>query len=587
MFPLFDPVDGAKREALRAYDDLTAALLTRRGISTAEEAEAFLSPSYDAHIGDPMQIRDMPKAVGRIQDALAAGERVAVWSDYDCDGIPGGVVLHDFFKKAGANFINYIPHRHEEGFGLNEQGLQKLEADGVSLVITVDCGIADIAAVEFANSIGLDVIITDHHLPVMEALNGELKQHLPPAFAVVDAKQEGETYPFKDFCGGGMAWKLICAMLSEGSMFPGRDNFKEGWEKWLLDMAGLSTIADMVPLTGENRVIARYGLLVMRKSPRIGFQALCKAARVNQRYLTEDDVGFMIAPRVNAASRMGDAMDAFRLFTTESEAEADELAKKLEAINRSRRAAGAAVTKRVHERLEERKTRDAIPDVIVMGDPEWRPGLLGLVANSIAEEYQRPVFLWGREGSNTLKGSCRAGRPDVHLLELMQAAPDTFIEFGGHRASGGFSVQEDAIHFLEAKLNDAYASLSFLEHDEADYADAELALSEATTQFLTKLERLAPFGMGNPKPAFVMRDVHIKEVAWFGKAGEHLRLRLDSNNLDFTMHNLEAISFYAKRELGKACDSLSSGTTATILGTLERDQFSRGQPVRVRIAAIK
>jgi single-stranded-DNA-specific exonuclease len=594
MFPLFEPVEDTKREALREYDDLIAALLSRRGISTAEEAQAFLSPSYDTQIGDPMLLKDMKKAVGRITDALTAGERIAVWSDYDCDGIPGGVVLHDFFRKAGANFINYIPHRHEEGFGLNEIGIQKLKDDGVSLIITVDSGIADIQAVEFANTLGIDVIITDHHLPTMEIPKGKTKgetsqtpiQHLPPAFAVVDAKQEGETYPFKDFCGGGIAWKMVCAMLSGGNTFPGRENFKPGWEKWILDMAGLATIADMVPLTGENRVIARYGLLVMRKSPRIGFQALCKAARVNQRYITEDDVGFMIAPRVNAASRMGDAMDAFRLFTTESEIKADELAKKLEGINRSRRAAGAAVTKRVHERLEERKMREAIPDVIVMGDPEWRPGLLGLVANSISEEYQRPVFLWGREGSNVLKGSCRAGRPDVHLLELMQATTDTFVEFGGHRASGGFSVQEEAIHFLETKINEAYASLSFMDRDEAAYADGELALSEATVQLLHKLEKLAPFGMGNPKPTFVLRDVRIKELSWFGKAGEHLRLRLDSNELDFDANNLEAISFYAKRELGKSCETLVSGSSATILGTLERDQFSRGQPVRVRISAI-
>ena len=598
MFPLFEPVEGTKREALRAYDDLTAALLSRRGVSNAEEAEAFLSPSYETQIGDPMLLKDMKKVVGRINDALAAGERIAVWSDYDCDGIPGGVVLYDFFKKAGANFINYIPHRHEEGFGLNEKGLEKLKADGVSLVITVDCGIADIEAVEFANSIGLEVIITDHHLPTTEVSAKEIKgktkgkpeqvskQHLPPAFAVIDPKQERETYGFKDFCGGGLAWKLVCAMLSEGNEFPGRENFKAGWEKWILDMAALSTIADMVPLTGENRVIARYGLLVMRKSPRPGFQALCKTARVNQKYITEDDVGFMIGPRVNAASRMGDAMDAFRLFTTDSEVEADELAKKLESINRSRRAAGAAVTKRVHERLEERKLREEIPAVIVMGDPEWRPGLLGLVANNIAEEYQRPVFLWGREGSNTLKGSCRTGRPDVHLLELMQAAGDAFVQFGGHRASGGFSVQEESIYHLEGKINEAYAGLSFKDRDDASYADGEILLSQATTQLLSRLEKLAPFGMGNPKPAFVLREVHIKEVSWFGKANEHLRLRLDSSGLNFDARGLEAISFYAKRELGSACVELASGSTRTILGTLERDQFSRGQPVRMRISAI-
>jgi single-stranded-DNA-specific exonuclease len=604
MFPLFDALTDELRSELSEYDDLTAALLSRRGVTSAKDAAAFLSPSYEEHLADPLLMKDMEKAVKRIVQAINAGERIAVWSDYDCDGIPGGVVLHDFFKKIDANFCNYIPHRHHEGFGLNNDGIDKLKADGVSLIITVDCGIADVASVAHANSIGIDVIITDHHLP------GEV---VPEAFAIVDPKQDGETYPYKEFCGGGLAWKLVCAMLAfppekvekrsaeliqQGVAFKGRKLIKDGWEKWLLDMAGLSTIADMVPLTGENRIIAKYGLLVMRKSPRIGFQKLCKVARVDQRTLTEDDMGYMIAPRVNAASRMGDAIDAFKLFTTEDEAEADMLAKKLEAVNRSRRASSAAITKRVHERLEEKKALGAtIPEVIVMGDPEWRPGLLGLVATSVGEEYQRPVFLWGREGNNVLKGSCRANRPDVHLLKLMQAAaPDTFIDFGGHRASGGFSVQESAIHTLEDRLNAAYATLDFADLDEAQreygQADAELSIFSATPQFLKILERLAPFGMQNPKPSFVLRDVVLEKVSWFGKAGEHLRLRVkapvEALDQEFSKNaaTIEGISFYAKRQLGATYEKLSEGDKLTMLVTLERDLFTRGQPVRLRIVSI-
>ncbi len=576
MFELFEPLDETTRSALSSYDDLTAALLARRGIRSALEAEAFFSPSYDTHIDDPLHMKDMEKAARRIVTAIESGERIAVWSDYDCDGIPGGVVLHDFFKKIKANFVNYIPHRHEEGFGLNEQGLEKLKAEGASLVITVDCGIADVSGVAYANSIGLEVIITDHHLP---------GDSLPKAFAIVDPKQEGETYPFRDFCGAGLAWKLVCALLAIG--FPGREEVKEGWEKWLLDMAGLATIADMVPLTGENRVIAKYGLLVMRKSPRIGFQKLCKAARVNQRFITEDNIGFILAPRVNAASRMGDPMDAFNLFTTEDEAEADMLAKKLETINRSRRAASGAVTKQVHERIIERLEKGTLPEVIVMGDPDWRPGLLGLVANSIAEEHERPVFLWGREGNNVLKGSCRAGRPDVHLLELMQATADTFVEFGGHRASGGFSVREDAIFFLEEHLNAAYKSLSFKELGDSEQGDTELVLSQISSAFLVHLEKLAPFGMGNPKPVFVLRDIGIEQVSWFGKSGEHLKLQLAPQALSFNAKKLEAVSFYAKRQLGASCEKMESGSHATLLASLERDQFTRGQPVRLRLIAIR
>jgi single-stranded-DNA-specific exonuclease len=573
MFDLHDILDTKVREALSAYDDFTASLLARRGILNAQDAEAFLSPSYDDHIHDPMLLVDMPKASLRFAQAISDKERITVWSDYDCDGIPGGVVLHDFLKKAGATFTNYIPHRHNEGYGMNTAGIEKLALEGTKLIVTVDVGIVDNSAVARANELGMEVIVTDHHLP-----SGEL----PPAFAVVDPKaREDETYPFKELCGGGLAWKLACATLAQG--FTGRGDIPLGWEKWLLDMAGLSTIADMVPLIGENRVIAKYGLMVMRKSPRIGFQRLCKVARVNQRFITEDDVGFMIAPRVNAASRMGEAWDAFQLFTTTDEAEADTLAKKLEALNRSRRAVAGATTKAVHERLEKRKLQGELPSVIVMGDPEWRPGLLGLVANGIAEEYSRPVFLWGREGNETLKGSCRAGGK-TSVNELMHAAEDAFIEFGGHAASGGFSIAPENIFDLEAKLVEALATLPSHTEDEAK-ADARLTPSEVSTRLLSSLDRFAPFGMKNQKPVFALADVLLKEVSWFGKSGEHLRVMIQKDEFDEGV--IEAICFYATRELGKESLTLEAGTRAHLLAHLERNQFSRVSPVRLRILELR
>lgn len=574
MFALYDPIDPEVREALKEHDEYTAALLARRGIRTHEDAEAFLSPSYDAHIGDPLKILNMEKAARRVAAAIDASEKITVWSDYDCDGIPGGVVLHDFLKKAGANFDNYIPHRHLEGYGLNVTGIEALAKQGTKLIITVDSGITDVAEVARANELGMEVIITDHHLP---------QEVLPPAYAVVDPKQEGETYPYRDFCGGGLAWKLACAVLTVG--FTGRENITPGWEKWLLDMAALSTIADMVPLTGENRVIAKYGLLVMRKSPRLGLQKLCAAARVNQRLITEDDVGFMIAPRVNAASRMGNPRDAFDLFTTEDESRADMLAKELERINRSRRAMGSAITRSAHQKLEARKLAGELPAVIALGDPDWRPGLLGLVANSLAEEYDRPVFLWGREGGMTAKGSCRAGG-NVSVVALMQAAADVFEDFGGHRASGGFTVKDDQVFFLEERLCAALASLPPEDAAEVPaYADRELTASDILAQELARTERFAPFGMENPKPAFLLREVRLTRVAWFGKGEEHLRLSLLRDD-GFEEQPLEAIAFYARRDLGSVLETLSERTHVTVLGNLERDTFTRGQPVRLRIIAL-
>ncbi len=564
------------REALRSFDDFTAGLLARRGITTHEEAEAFLSPSYEKHLGDPMKILNMPKAAERIARAISTGERIGVWSDYDCDGIPGGVLFHDFLKKANANFVNYIPHRHEEGFGLNTKGIDELHRDGVTLMITIDCGIADIEGVAYANTRGIEVIVTDHHLPGV----------LPPAYAIVDPKQEGETNKFRDFCGAGLAWKLVCAVLQVG--FTGRENIPVGWEKWLLDMAGLATIADMVPLVGENRVIARYGLVVMRKSPRLGLQMLCKVARVNQRFITEDDVGFMIAPRVNAASRMGNPRDAFRLFTTTDEVEAEALAKELERINRSRRASAAAITRAVHERLAERKVEGKeVPGVIAMGDPEWRPGLLGLVANTIAEEYERPVFLWGREGTLNAKGSCRAGRKGMNVVKLMEHAENTFKEFGGHAASGGFTLLEDAVFSFEEKMNEALLKVVHQGDEKGEkMSDAEVHPHEADKRLLSSLEKFAPFGMGNPKPVFMFRDVMVTHVSRFGKGEEHLRILIARDRDGFSIETIEAISFFAKRELGKEIERLVEGKTATILANLERDQFKKGTPVRLRMVAI-
>ncbi len=570
MFSLHDPLGETLRAELMEYDDLTASLLSRRGITTREEAARFLSPSYDEHLHNPLLMTDMKKAAERLVRAIKAGEHIAVWSDYDCDGGPGGVLMHDFLQKVGARFENYIPHRHLEGYGMNMPGIEKLVKNGVTLIITVDSGITDIEPVARANALGMEVIVTDHHLPA--------EAGLPDAYAVVNPNARAdETYPFKELCGSGIAWKLVCATLAMAPEL--RENVPIGWEKWLLDMAGLATIADMVSLTGENRVLATYGLLVMRKSPRIGFTKLCAAARINQRFISEEDVGFMIAPRVNAASRMGDAYDVLRLFTTSEESEAERLAKVLETANRQRKAAAGAITRAVHTRLAERAEPRA---VIALGDPDWRPALLGLVANGIAEEYERPVFLWGREGNMSCKGSVRSGG-GVHALALMQAAEDTFVAFGGHAASGGFTVREDAIFTLEDRLVEAAERLArgeVVEPSAALAADAEVPLGAVGLPMLRALERFAPFGRGNPKPVFLMREARVARATRFGKADEHVKITFLA---DESGRTIDAVMFFAKGELVRRAEALTPNSRATVLAHLERDTFSRGGPVRLRL----
>jgi single-stranded-DNA-specific exonuclease len=561
------------------YDDLTNTLLAKRGITTAEEAEKFLNPSYDAHLIDPLLIKNMEKAAKRLATAILAGERIAAWTDYDCDGLPAAVILHDFLTKVGANFEIYIPHRHEEGYGVNTAGIEKLAQRGVKLIVTADSGITDCEPIARAKELGMEVIVTDHHLPRTSVASGEGGPgvELPDAFAVVDPNAHAdETAPYKDWCGAGLAWKLCCAVLAVSPEL--REKVPPGWEKWLLDMAGLATIADMVALTGENRLIAKYGLLVMRKSPRIGLQKLCRAMRVDQSRITEDDVGFMIAPRVNAASRMGDAIEAFKLFTTQDENEADALAKKLEKLNRERKAQAGAITRAVHDRLKE---RESLRSVIALGDPAWRPALLGLVANGIAEEYGRPVFLWGREGNDSIKGSCRAGDA-THLVRLMTAAGDTFVEFGGHAFSGGFTVAQEQIFFLEDRLVEAFATMVVQEAPVAQAVDADLHPDNATSAFLKTLERLAPFGQGNEKPLFVLRNCEVAKCVRFGKGNEHVKIQIAREFGE----PLEGVAFFAKGALAKIADALAPGSRATITAHLERDQFSRRGAPRLRLVSI-
>lgn len=546
-------------DALAEHSELVRELLWHRGVTDAQAAREFLAPSFERHSHDPFLLPDMSVAVERILSAVQSGEKIAIWSDYDCDGIPGGALLHDFFKLIGYNnFINYIPHRHLEGYGLNRDGLTSLKNEGVSLVITVDSGITDIEPVAHANDSGLDVIITDHHLP---------QEKLPEALAVINPKRKDSAYPFDGLAGTGVAWKLIQALLTKN-----RFGVPEGREKWLLDLVGLATVADMMPLIGENRALVHFGLVVMRKNRRPGLRSLLALARTRADMLTEEDIGFTIAPRINAASRMDEPRLAFSMLTAHDEATGKHIAKELTRLNDVRKGTVAAMVKEIKGRLEE----EGVPEgVIVMGNPSWRPGLLGLVANSIAELHHRPVVLWGREGGATIKGSVRSGG-GVNVVDLMTEARASFLDFGGHAASGGFSLAEADVHTLRDTLTAAYATLAAKRSgaDEVVFVDRELALEEAP-RALASLERLAPFGIGNAKPLFLIHNAHIASVRPFGKTADHLELTLS----DEWNTNLSAIAFFSKPE--NFTKRPEEGVRASVVAHLERSSFNRRPRLRI------
>lgn len=563
IYEVLPQVSEAGSAELAPYNSWLRQLLYNRNIETALDAEQFLNPSYETQLHDPFLLHDMERAVERILRAIANNERVIIYSDYDCDGIPGAVVLHDFFTAVGfTNFFNHIPHRHYDGFGLSTKAVQKLFVEqNPALIITIDCGTTDIEAVTLANSLSIDVIVTDHHEP---------KATLPSAVAIVNPKV-GDSYPFDGLCGAAVIFKLVQALIKRGGF-----TIAPGQEKWWLDMVGIATIADMVPLRDENRVLAHYGLMVLRKSRRPGLQQLLRKQKASQQHLTEDDIGFTIGPRINAASRMDTPEDAFFLLATKDEAEAGERLIHLEKLNTDRKSAVTVITKELHVRL---KTKDDMPDVIVMGNPDWRPSLVGLAANKLAEEYNRPAFLWGKDGNGVFKGSCRSGG-GVSVVRLMEVIPEVFHEFGGHHMSGGFSVRDEKIHDLALALQTAYQTLGAAATIlEPLLVDFELSLDHFTSDLLRAQRQCGPFGCENRKPLYLIKNVIPKEVVSFGKAKEHTKLLFATTGIA-----KEAIAFFRTPEQFGVLPTTEG--PLSLLVHLEESFFMNRLQTRLRIVEI-
>ena len=554
-------------------------LLYHRGITDAAERDNFLNPSYDLGLNDPFLLSDMAKAVERIGRAIDAGEKIMIFSDYDADGIPGAVVFSDFFKMIGYKNVGvYIPHRHDEGFGLNIEAIETIAKNEAKLVVTIDCGITDVAEVARSKELGMDVIITDHHLP------GPV---LPDAFAIVDPKLSPE-YPDQMICGSGVVFKLVQGLLQKN-----RRGVPEGKEKWLLDMVGIATLSDMVPLKGENRVFASYGLKVLRKSPRVGLKKLLSSLKISQKDLTEDDIAFMITPRINVASRMGNPIDAFRLLSTEDEAEASELVEKLNGLNSERKGAVGAIAKEIQHKIASRGLEEK--KVIVLGNPSWRPAVLGLVANSLMKQYKKPVFLWGRGDStgpaHILKGSCRSDGPD--LVALMHGVEDgIFIDRGGHKMAGGFSVSAEHVHLLDDALNavmvmgsgtfsaGTFSGAGALMSEEGLVADHVLSLDDIDFRLWGIVEKMAPFGMDNAKPVFLFKGVVPADVKRFGKLKEHVDIVFIKSN----GKKVSAISFFAEDD--ERFLNIEQGKAFDLVATLERSTFKNYPELRLRIVDV-
>ncbi|MEK7514524.1 MAG: single-stranded-DNA-specific exonuclease RecJ [Patescibacteria group bacterium] len=550
---------------LSSLSPLLQILLSRRGIKDLDIAERFLNPSYERDVHDPFLMKGMEEAVQRILLGISRGERIAVYSDYDADGIPGAVILSDFFKRIKyENFSVYIPHRGDEGYGVHLQAIKSLKKEKVSVIITIDCGTNDAEALTLAKKNGIDVIVADHHLP---------SHALPPAFAILNTKQDGCSYPEKMLCGAGTVFKLI-----QGLFLKNNFSLPKGIEKWSLDMVALATLSDVVPLIGENRAFARYGLTVLRRSPRPGLRALLRKIKLSQAHLSEEDVTFMLTPRINAASRMGNPYDAFTLLSTTDELVAQGQADLLHDLNEKRKGVVAVTVKEINERMKHETLKRKI---IVMGSPSWKPSLLGLVATKISEEENVPVFLWGREENEIIRGSCRSDG-NINVVVLMDSTKNVFTRFGGHRLAGGFTVSADGIHIIESELLKAHAALSEESLSKpTPIIDARLLLGDIDWGLYKMIDLLSPFGLENPKPLFLFENVHIEEVKHFGKKEKvHLSLSLS----DGKGKQISGISFFT------SLDDLSfpplSGMRANVVGHVEKSVFRGFPELRLRIVDV-
>jgi len=556
------------------HQELIEILLKNRGVKK-EDWDNFLNPSYEDHLYDPYLMKDMELAVVRLFEAISSNEKVVIYSDYDADGIPAAVILHDFLNQISyKNFSVYIPHRHDEGYGLHSDAIDEFIKNEVNLIITLDLGITAVEEIAKAKINNIDTIVFDHHLP-RTAENGE--QFLPKAVAVVDPKREDCSYPDKNLCGAGLAFKFVQALIVKYGEYW---KIKEGWEKWLLDMAGVSTIADQVPLVNENRVLAYYGLKVLRRTKREGLKELFYKSGVTLSNINEEDISFTLAPRINVASRMANPMLAFELLSTTDTAKAKALADTLDKINNERKTIVAHTMKEAKSVLNKRFENEDYKEkaFIVIGNPKWHVGVLGLIASKITEEYKKSVFVWGGE-EDIIRGSCR-GYGEVNLVKIMSSLPEgSLLEHGGHKSAGGFSVSREEIHFLEERI-DALLEKLELDGSEDLFVDAIITIDDVTEENYRVIEKLAPFGMSNPKPTFILKGLKISEVKEFGKEKNHLELIFRNSKGRI----IKAISFFKDRE--SFGDILTEGKEIDLVANFEKNNFAGREELRLRIVNI-
>lgn len=531
-----------------------ARVLWHRGFHTQQDVEHFLHPRL-TDLTDPFLMAGMREAVERICLAVERKEKILLYGDYDVDGVSSVVILSKMLELMGHAPEFHVPDRLRDGYGMQVTAVEQAAREGVSLIISVDTGIRALEAVKAAVALGVDVVITDHHLP---------EEELPPAVAILNPNRPDCAYPNKNLCGAGVTLKLIQALMDRLNWPPDRivrysDSF--------LVMVAIATVADVVPLTGENRVIVKRGLDGLAKTRNPGLRALLQASGVEPGSpMTATDVGFRVSPRINAAGRMDNAREVVEMFLTSDEVRARAIATRLDGLNLERQRTGEAIVKAILEECgEEGPGLDRAG--LVFYSPDWHRGVVGIVANRVVELFHRPAIVLGRdEHTGFVQGSGRS-IPGFHLLDALNAMQEVFIRFGGHRQAVGITLDEARVAELKERFND-YARHALSDDDLAPERlfDADATIEELNDSAVDEILHLAPFGLGNRAPLFLLRDVEVRQVPeTFGKERDHLRVRLFQGNR----------ALFAKAwRFASRIDELQPGARIDVALTVEADPFS-------------
>jgi single-stranded-DNA-specific exonuclease len=502
------PITSQADEALTKFPPILKQILFNRGIATDAEARIFLKAQPNADT-NPFQLTGMQVTVDRICYALEHNEPIAIYGDYDVDGVTATALLVQALEALGGNVRGYIPNRFDEGYGLNKDALDSLQADGVKLVITVDCGIRSPDEALHARTIGLDLIISDHHHP--DGLN------LPPAFAVINPKQHGDPYPDKDLAGVGIAYKIAEALVSVQQPINGFQSVD------LLDLVALGTVADLAPLVGENRVLVRRGLRQIHETKRQGLFSLAGVADMKIDKVTAGNIGFMLGPRLNASGRLESALASFELLMTTDFMRAGQLAMQLDSQNRQRQ----TLTRSMQEQAEAiAMGEDPEAFLLFAAHEDFNPGVVGLAASRLTELYYRPAVVAAKNAEET-RGSCRS-IPEFHITDALDLCKDLLVRHGGHAAAAGFTVKNQNLPELVSRLKEiAKDQLGSRDLRQTLSADMEVPLSQLNFEVLDYLKFLEPTGYGNPEAVFVSRNVKVKMARTVGAEGKHLKLILE------------------------------------------------------------